>query len=69
MEQQPPRKLDADDQASLPEELAGLADQLRAVPPMKPDRRWLLASKRRLLRCFDQLQGGSQPRDPNQPDR
>ena len=40
------RRFAAPDQVG---ELVGLAHALRALPPVEPDRRWLAASKQRLL--------------------
>ena len=38
-------------------DLLNLAHQLRALPPVEPDRRWMESSKRRLMARFEAVQG------------
>jgi hypothetical protein len=39
-------------------DLLTLAERLRRLPPIQPDRAWMEASKRRLLARFDAVQSG-----------
>lgn len=55
------------DRTSAPDALVDLAEEIRSLPPVTPSRRWLAASKRRLLRRFDQLRRNAQAEPPTRP--
>lgn len=48
-------------------DLLRIAHQLRAMPPVEPDRAWMEASKRRLLARFEAAQGRDSERSDGRP--